>query len=306
LHDLASHRRTNRCTGLSNPEGSTARFTRLCKGREKSHLLRAHRSRWPAERLVGLLLLAGAIHAAAGQSLGTAPPAGYREYLLLLGTPAASLPPLFTYTLTGIAQQSPELVARYGYVPDMTRPLAPEVGGHAAHSLNSFGLTGIIPLGLGGTVSLTGGVSNERCSTGCSGARYMGSVGGDYRLLRMPIGVADDAMRLTVAINGELGIGSPEAGLTETATLGLPLAIGFGGPAATQVIPFITPSMALIASGGRSAGNASSVLAGRGLLGGGVALFNPKSSLGASVGFQYVFVSHTELQLGVGLSIGGR
>jgi hypothetical protein len=197
------------------------------------------------------------------------------------------------------------VTARYGYVPDITRPLAPQVGGHAAHSLDSFGLTGIIPLGLGGTVSLTGGVSNERCTTGCSGARYMGSVAGDYRLFRTGVGVPDEAMRLTVGVNGEVGIGSPESGLTETASFGVPLALGFGRPDATRVIPYITPSIALIASGGGSSGNPS-VRAGRGLLGGGVALFNPKSSLGASIGFQYVFATKTEMQIGVALSLGGR
>lgn len=249
------------------------------------------------------LLLSFGARTVAAQAV-TAPP-GYREYLLLLGTPIASLPPLFTYMLTDVAQQSPELTARYGYVPDITRPLAPEVGGHAAHSLDSFGATAIVPLGLGGSVSLTGGVSNERCDTGCSGARFMASVRGDYRLLRAPIGVADDAMRLTLGVSGELGIGSPESGLTETLDLGLPFAFTFGQPDATQVIPFLMPSIAFLASGGQSAGEPS-VRAGRGLVGGGVALFNPKSSLGASIGFQYVFVTHTLLQVGVGLSLGGR
>jgi hypothetical protein len=249
-----------------------------------------------------------AARAAAGQSLGLPP--GYQEYLLLLGTPTASLPPLFTYTLTGIAQQSPEVMARYGYVPDMTRPLAPSVGGHAAHSLDSFGLTGIIPLGLDGSLSLTGGVSNERCSAGCSGARFMGAVSGDYRLWRAPLGRAvdagADAMRLTVAVSGEVGIGSPTSGLTETADLGVPLALSFGRPDATQIIPFLTPSIAFVTAGGSNVGNPSRVAAGRGLIGGGVALFNPKSALGANIGFQYVFVSRTEMQVGVGLSLGGR
>lgn len=277
---------------VQNSEDSTLRFARLAR----------HFARF----VLAVLFVGAAAYTAAAQSSGAAPlPPGYREYLLLLGTPAASLPPQFTYTLTGIAQQSPELVARYGYVPDITRPLAPEVGGHAAHSLDSFGLSGIIPLGLDGTVSLTGGVSNERCSSGCPPAQFMGSVAGDYRLARIPIGVADDAMRLTVGLSGELGIGSPESGLTETVTFGLPLAVGFGQPDATQVIPFITPSIGLIASGAQGIG-APPVRAGRGLLGGGVALFNPKSALGASIGFQYVFVSHTELQVGIGLSLGGR
>jgi hypothetical protein len=264
-------------------------------------LLRSMSRRALAGLLAPLFLCAGA---ARGQSLGTAP--GYDEYRLLLGTPTASLPPLFTYTLTGIAQQSPEVVARYGYVPDMTRPLAPVTGGHAAHSLDSFGLTGIIPLGLDGTFSLTGGVSNERCSTGCPGARFMGSAAGDYRVLRAPVGPGVDAMRVTVAVSGEVGIGSPTSGLTETADLGVPLALSFGRPDATQIIPFVTPSLAVVTAGGSSVGNASRVAAGRALIGGGVALFNPKSALGASIGFQYVFVSRTEMQIGVGLSLGGR
>lgn len=258
----------------------------------------------PAVRLLWLLLVFLVARAGAAQSLGTPP--GYNEYVLLLGTPTASLPPLFTYTLTGIAQQSPELAARYGYVPDMERPLAPLVGGHAAHSLNSFGLTGILPLGLDASFSLTGGVSNERCSTECPRARFMASAAGDYRVLRTPLGASPDAMRLTVGVSGEVGIGSPTSGPTETVDLGVPLAFGFGRPDATQIIPFITPSLAFVTAGGSSVGNPSRIAAGRGLLGGGVALFNPKSSLGASIGFQYVFVSHTEMEIGVGLSLGGR
>jgi hypothetical protein len=134
----------------------------------------------------------------------------------------------------------------------------------------------------------------------------MTSIGSDYRLVRTGVGLTDDAMRLTMGINGELGIGSPESGLTGTANAGVPLSLTLGKPDATQIIPFITPSLEFVATGGKSAGNSSPVRAGRGLLGGGVALFNPKSALGASVGFQYVFVTHTELQVGVGLSLGGR
>ena len=216
------------------------------------------------------------------------------------------MPPLFTYTLTGIAQQSPQLAARYGYVPDMDRPLAPTVGGHAARSLDSFGLTGIMPVGLAGSIWLTGGVSNERCSAGCSGARYMASAGGDYRLLRAPLGASADALRLTMGLSGEVGIGSPTSGLTGTVDLGVPLALSFGQPDATQVIPFITPSIALVTAGGSNVGNSSRVAAGRALVSGCVALFNPKRALGANIGFQYVFVSHTEMQIGIGISLGGR
>jgi hypothetical protein len=237
---------------------------------------------------------------AAAQSLGSPP--GYREYLALLGTPTASLPLLPTYTVTGVAQRSPELVARYGYVADITNPLAPATGGHASRSLDSFGLTGILAAGLGATVSLTAGVSNERC-TGCAGSRFMASVGGDYRVLTTSISTSS-AMRLTIGTNAEVGFGHPEFGTTWTADVGIPLALAIGEMSGTQIIPFVTPSVAFVSA--NSSSGSADLRSGRGLVGAGVSLFNAKSVLGASVGFQYVFVSRTQLQLGVGLSLGGR
>lgn len=247
-----------------------------------------------------LFLGAAAARSGRAQSLGTPP--GYREYLSLLGTPIASLPPLATYTFFGIAQRSPEVVARYGYVPDITRPLAPATGGHASRSLGSFGLSGVIPAGLGATLSLTAGVSNEHCN-GCSGSAFMASLGGDYRITSISID-ASSALRLTIGVNGELGYGHPAAGTTWSGDVGIPLAFRLGDNSGTSIIPFVTPSFALVATSATA--SAGEVRAGRPLIGAGVALFNPKSALGASVGFQYVFVSNTQLQLGVALSLGGR
>jgi hypothetical protein len=238
----------------------------------------------------------------AQSSVGSPP--GYKEYLALLGTPIASLPPLGTYTLFGVAQQSPELVARYGYVPDIARPLAPSSGGHDAHSLGSFGLTGVIPTGLDGTISLTAGVSNERCSV-CSGSHFMGSLGSDYRLVTRSMD-AGSATRLTVATSGELSVGGgPGGGASMSADVGVPLAVIVGPTTGTQIIPFVTPSFAYIRTN-RTDAVSGNVNAGRLLVGAGASLFNPKSALGANVGFQYVFVSHTQLQFGVSVSLGGR
>lgn len=234
------------------------------------------------------------------QSLGASPP-GYREYLALLGTPTASLPPLGTYTLFGVAQASPEIVARYGYISDITQPLAPETGGHAAHSLDSFGLTGLLPTGLAGTLSATAGLTNERC-TGCGGSSFMASLAGDYRIITTSM-EAGTTMRLTVGASAEIGYGDPALGSTWTANLGVPLAFKIGDGSGTSIVPFITPSIAFVTANG---GPGEDVRAGRLLVGGGASLFNPKSILGASVGFQYVFVSHTQVQFGVALTIGGR
>ena len=254
-------------------------------------------------RVLGTSLLLSALvlaSPAAAQSLGSAP--GYIDYISLLGTPIASLPPLGTYTLFGVAQRAPQLVARYGYVPDMDRPLAPPSGGHAERSLDSFGLTGVVPAGLDGTFTLTAGLANERCQ-GCTGSAFMASIGGDHRLTTVSI-EAGSATRLTIGVNGEIGVGHPATGVTWSADVGLPLALGLGPATGTSIIPFVTPSVAGYVT--RDATGEGSRAAVRLLVGAGVALFNAKSALGASVGFQYVFVDRTELQLGITLSLGGR
>ena len=239
--------------------------------------------------------------ASLGAQTSSGSPPGYREYLALLRTPIASLPPLATYTFFGIAQNSPEIVARYGYISDITEPLAPETGGHAAHSLDGFGLTGVMPTGLGGTFYATLGLANERCA-GCSTASFTASIGTDYRILTTPINQSDT--HLTLAMNGEIGYGNPNSGTAFSADIGFPLAFRIGdGSAGTSIIPFVTPSIAFVTSNG---GPDPDVHSGRLLIGGGVSLFNPKSPIGGNVGFQYVFVSHTQVQVGVALSYGGR
>jgi len=261
------------------------------------------RSTSHGRRVVGAwLLLPVALFAATAraQSLGSAP--GYIDYLSLLGTPVASLPPLATYTLFGVAQRTPQLVARYGFVSDMARPLAPPSGGHEAHSLGSFGLTGVMPAGLDGTITATAGLSNEQCR-GCAGSAFMAAISGDHRLTTISIDAAS-ATRVTIAANAEIGVGHPVTGVTWSADVGLPLALALGPTTGTSIIPFVTPSIAGFVTRDPT-GNGSRAAA-RLLVGAGVALFNAKSALGASAGFQYVFVDKTELQFGVALSLGGR
>ena len=269
------------------------------KEEQTSHRVRST-SHWRCLPGASLLLAASLAATAGAQSLGSAP--GYIDYLSLLGTPVASLPPLATYTLFGVAQRTPQLVARYGYVSDMARPLAPPSGGHEAHSLGSFGLTGIMPVGLDGTVALTAGLANQRCA-GCSGSAFMASLGGDHRLTTISVDAAS-ATRLVIATNGEIGVGHPATGVTWSADVGLPLALALGPTTGTSIIPFVTPSIAGFVT--RDAAGNGSRGAVRLLVGAGVALFNAKSALGASAGFQYVFVDKTELQFGVALSLGGR
>jgi len=235
------------------------------------------------------------------QSLGPQPP-GYREYVSILGTPLGSLPPLATYTIAGLVQHTPQLMARYGFISDMALPLAPDSGGHNAHSLDSFGLTGLLPVGLGGSLSLTVGASNEECS-GCAGTRFIAGIDGDYRILTTALH-DDNANHFTLAVAGEIGVGHPSTGPTWTANLGFPMSFTFGAQTGTRLIPFIAPGWAFLTTNGTSTGDG--VTSGRLLIGSGVSFLNPKSNLGASVGLQYIFVNKTQVQIGASLSYGGR
>lgn len=232
----------------------------------------------------------------------TPSPPGYKEYIAILGTPIGSLPPLATYTIAGLAQHSPEVVLRYGYVSDMALPLAPDSGGHFAHSVGTFGLTGILGVGLGGTVSLTVGVANEECD-GCSGSRFIGSIDGDYRIFTTAIREAGRT-RFTVSANYGIGGGNPATGTSWTGNIGFPLAFAIGPDTGLLVIPFMTPGVTFVTTTGTS--EASSVHSLRALTGGGVSLINRRSNFGASAGIQYIFVPKTQVLIGLGLSYGGR
>ena len=263
-----------------------------------SRLTRVALSSVPCAILLSFLF-AGA--RAVAQPITPSPP-GYKEYIAILGTPIGSLPPLATYTLAGLAQHSPQVVARYGYVSDMALPLAPDSGGHFAHSVGTFGLTGIFPVGVGGTVSLTVGVANEECD-GCSGSRFIGSIDGDYRIFTTSIREAG-ATRFTVAANYGIGGGNPATGTSWTGNIGFPLAFTIGADSGLQFIPFMTPGIAFVTTTGTP--EASAVHSLRALTGGGVSLFNGRSNFNASAGIQYIFVPKTQVLIGIGFSYGGR
>ena len=260
-----------------------------------------------ARALVALVLAATE---AGAQSLGQTVPNGYFEYLVLLRTPAGALPPISTSTILGVAHPALQFVGRYGYVSDITNPLAKGTAGHDEHSLNSFGLTGIIPAGLAGTVSLTAGISNERCD-GCS-AQFMAALGGDYRFFASSMSDPQN-LGFTVSVQAEAGLGKMEKGTAWSAKLGVPLAASIGAWQGTRVIPFLTPALALVRTSGTGflptsfvPGDIAPPSGALFSAGGGVALYNPKSRVGANIGFQYISISAADLQVGVAVSIAWR
>jgi len=146
-------------------------------------------------------------------------------------------------------------------------------------------------------------VANQEC-TGCSGARFMGSVAFDSRIVSIALDDAGNSSRFSVAVNGEVGAGNPATGTSWTAAVGFPLSYTVGEQSGTQLIPFMTPGLTFVTTSGSNKANEIHSL--RAITGGGVALFNAKSNLGASFGIQYIFVPKTQVLIGASLSWGGR
>src|SRR5262245_59015036 len=120
-------------------------------------------------------------------------------------TPVGGLPPIMTSSISGRVQHTVQFGMRYGYVAQ--EPRAEELP-RGEVDVNNFGVTAVLPMGLGATVSITGGVSSPTCSDCDPG--LMLSLGGDMRLTEVPFGVTEDAWRLTIAVNGEFGYGKPK------------------------------------------------------------------------------------------------
>jgi hypothetical protein len=213
-------------------------------------------------------------------------------------TPVAGLPPLATSTITGDVQSGAAFAVRYGYVSS----------GAGLGQSNNFGATAELPLGMGGTVSLTAGVSASSAigrTFRTNANALMLSAAGDTRITDLTLSGGRDATRLQLAVNGELGFSNPDNTSLWAGEVGLPLSLIQGGQArdAMRIVPYVTPAFAFTgfqrSGGGSSSGTTF-------LLGGGVALYNRASTIAFNLGFQYVGIANAQAQLGLGVTLGGR
>jgi len=211
-------------------------------------------------------------------------------------TPVGALPPLATSTLQAEVQNGVALAIRYGY-------LSSSGGGPNA---NNGGATAIIPLGLTGTVSLTGGVFSYNCD-GCKPG-FMAGIGADRRIGDMVMGTGRDGARIQFAVNGELGYGQPQGASTSdgsfvSGAVGIPISWISGSRARDEmrIIPFVTPAFGFGTFNGNGSPSGSAVM-----LGGGLGIYNRSNTLQLSLGFQYIAVRDAATQIGLALTLGGR
>jgi hypothetical protein len=246
-------------------------------------------------RVVAFVSLAAS--AAAGQSTGE-----IAAFNALMFTPIGALPPIMTSSISANVQRSAQLALRYGYVSGSRRDVL--FGG----DVNSFGISGVLPMGLGSTLTLTGGVSSPECD-GCESGLML-SVGGDMRLTSMPMGTGRDGARLTISLNGEFGFGKPRVPFDVVSSVwsgavGLPIGlVSSGGSAGMRIVPFITPAFGFGNVDFRD--DIETESGSRFMLGGGVGIYNPRSSIVLNLGFQYVAIDNGGTQIGLAFMIGGR
>jgi len=235
-------------------------------------------------------LVAGTPASTRAQIFGNGPDeSALAAWSALLGTPTGALVPLLTPTLAGAPAHSAQLALRYGH----------SQGINDLASLNNFAVTALFPAGTGATISLTGGMIRPSCD-GCD-THLMLSIGGDMALYSSPLGPSSDAGRFAVALNGEFGYGKPEDGTLLAGSVGLPFSLVLGSTG-MRFVPYVTPAFGF----GSSSESGSSVSGVRFLLGGGVGLHNPESTVSVHAGFQQIFISDAKMIFGLGLSIGGR
>jgi hypothetical protein len=211
-------------------------------------------------------------------------------YIALMRTAVAGLPPIATSTILGDHQNGAAFSARYGNVS----------GGELTNSLNNFTATAVLSGGGASTVSLTGGVSSP--SRGSS-ALLLG-IGGDTRLSDLPMSDSRNATLLRVGLNGEFGYAKPSGATLLAGSVGLPLSlISRSGRNEMHVVPFLTPAFGF---GDLNPEVGDSGSGSKFMLGGGVGIFNPTSSVAINLAFQHVFVDGGQTEFGLGLVLGGR
>jgi hypothetical protein len=220
-------------------------------------------------------------NAARSQSTGDA-----AAYFALIDTPVGALPPLLSSAMLSRAMTSPDIGLRFGHV------------GLQGGSLNSFDGRLSLPVGSKAQFGINAGYEDLSCDTpGCNG-HFIAGANAEGRLARSTIGTGADAAQLTIGLNGEVGFGRGNGTTVASFTGGLPIALVSGTPT-FKLAPFVTPAIGW----GRVSDSGTSDSGTRFLLGGGVAFQNTTNGVGATVGFQKIFINGGEMMFGLGLTL---
>ncbi len=213
----------------------------------------------------------------------------------IIRTPIGALSPMLTNTLLNRLQNGASLAMRYGYLSS----------GDFNETTNAFAVTGVLPAGLGSTLTLTGGVILNETSPvlGASETRgqLMLGVGGASRLGGATRGNTATSPLWTVSLDGELGYGNSNPGTYFAGYVGAPIALVPRGEG-MQFVPFVTPGFAFA----KNSANGTSTNGSGLMVGGGLGIYNVMSSVTINVADQHQFMDGAKSVVGINVLIGGK
>lgn len=236
--------------------------------------------------LVAALLLPAQSNAQTGDA---------RALIVLRATHIGALTPSITPAMISRRLNGMQLGVRYGWH---------EEEGITTHAVAASGILGV---GIASSVSLTAGVSDADCAP-CSPALMLG-IGGDMRVAEMGDIVAGGSS-LSIAVSGDVAYAQLKPGDDTGLALGIgaPVTLTFAAtPDGMRFAPYVTPVFGV----GSTSLGCSGILeceesGSRFVIGGGIGVWNPLSSISASLGINHVMADGANPVFGVNVQIGGR
>ena len=219
-----------------------------------------------------------------------------RAFEALQLTHIGGLTPLMTPAMVGRRLNGAQLGLRYGLRND------------GQFRTQSVAAAGIFALGMRSTVTLNAGVVDRDCIQ-CN-AGLMAGLGADARVYEGgdPLGTGSS---ITVGLSGEVGYAQDRLNDADAFAIGFgaPVTLSFatGNRESMHVVPYFTPVF------GIGSLNSPCPLLGdctksgtRWVLGGGVGVWNPMTSVSASIGVNRVMLSDARTVFGINVVFGGR
>lgn len=241
-------------------------------------------------RVAIVLLVATPVVSAVAQTS----PGQQRAFMALRASPIGALIPMLTPAMLSRTLNGAQLGIRYGLRDE---------GGVKTQSVAGSALFG---LGIQSSMTLTAGVSDADCFN-CTPALLLG-VAGDMRLYEGG-DVAGGGSSLSVGVSGELGFAQLKPTEAFVLGIGAPIAmsLGGGGREGLRFVPYFTPTFGIGQTNAPCAALMVCEQSGtRWVLGGGIGVWNPISSVSASLGINQVMLTGAKPVFGVNVTFGGR
>ena len=244
-------------------------------------------------RLLTPLCLAVAL--AASTTLGAQSSGDIRAFTALRATHIGALTPIMTPAMISRHLNGAQLGLRYGLLDENN------LRNHA------IAASGIFGVGLASSVTVTAGV---RTCQGCDAGMMLG-IGGDMRVYDGGDGFGGAGTGLSIAVSGDLGYAQLRPGSESAFALGVgaPVTLTFGATSeGMRIAPFFTPVFGV----GSTTGGCPTLFPNcqtngvRWVMGGGIGVWNPLTSISASVGVNQVMLSGAKPVWGINVQFGGR